>query len=1180
MPGTRGETYGATWWGRQWLNALARIDFSNRLPRGRAYAANGAVRDLQVNAGHVHASVQGSRRQPYAVTLDIPATPSAKQRKLLDSIARDKALIARLLNRELDPALLDLAMAAGVKVFPDAWSDLSMHCSCPDFAVPCKHIAATIYLLSREIDSQPFLVFTLRGIDLVGELEKRRVQIEVAAALPMVSDILQATTATRASPDECGVDERRLADLDFSRVPDLREALVRVLPSHPAFSAGVDFRDTYRRRVLDAARQASEGHPPSTLPDPGAIRPRDCPQILLDADYIPVVRGTTKPVALVELMAWIESVDVERMPDFQPQMAALHYVRLLAQNLVKRGAVVPQVFTNARSATCIRWLPAMLDPDVRELLRAVSDCLPEGIVVYTSSRRSVRPRLLARDAQAITVCSLFLDSWFNEVPVVRPRSRRNAALEELHDRLSNLFFGSRHGRFDGPGEGAIAGNVQAWLSRLYLAEQPWVPVLQIDEAPRGDFALGLAVSGLSATAVPVSLAQVLSHKRWEAERYAVLQSVALLGESLPALRDHLNAGALEPIRVPAQDLPTLLFDVLPVVRLLGMGVVMPKSLDRLLRPRLSVRISAAASPTGGGWLTLANLLDFDWQVAIGDALISRAEFEKLVGKARGVVRFRNEYVLIDPEQIAALRVQLKSPTEMSTAEKLHIALSGDFRGASIGLDNDARRLVDTLRAEGSIESPRNLVATLRPYQQRGYAWLYRNARLGLGSVIADDMGLGKTLQVIALLQKLKEDGALDRSKALVVVPTSLLANWEKELARFAPSLGVGTFHGSMREFARRRPDVLLTTYGVARSDLARLKNMAWEVVVIDEAQNIKNPQAAQTKAVRSIPARQCIAMSGTPVENRLSELWSIMEFANPGYLGSLKSFTGDYAKPIQAQQDHAVAEQLRRITAPFLLRRLKSDKSVISDLPDKIEQDQFCELTGAQTALYESIVRSGLKSLSGVSDSFQRQGLVLRMIMALKQVCNHPAQYARGGDADPALSGKAQRFLELLDDIVESHEKAIVFTQFVEAGELLSQWIAARYGVQPMFLHGGTARKRRDEMVERFQSDRTERVFLLSLKAGGTGLNLTAASQVIHYDLWWNPAVEAQATDRAYRIGQQRNVQVHRLITRDTFEERINELIQAKRGLAAMTVGTGERWIGQLGDAELTALFARDRRGG
>jgi SNF2 family DNA or RNA helicase len=440
-------------------------------------------------------------------------------------------------------------------------------------------------------------------------------------------------------------------------------------------------------------------------------------------------------------------------------------------------------------------------------------------------------------------------------------------------------------------------------------------------------------------------------------------------------------------------------------------------------------------------------------------------------------------------------------------------------------------------------------------------------------VLADDMGLGKTLQVIALLQRIKEEGEPDGARALVVVPTSLLTNWQREVERFAPGLRVEVFHGARRELSAARPDVLLTTYGVVRREAALLREMDWRVVVIDEAQNVKNAAAAQSRAVRSIPAGCHVAMSGTPVENQLSEYWSIMDFAQRGYLGGPTHFAREYATPIEVHRDAAAAARLRKVMAPFLLRRLKSDKSIIGDLPDKIEQDEFCTLGREQAALYESVVREGLASVAGESDTFQRQGLVLQMIMALKQVCNHPAHYLKQDKAEPDASGKAQRLLDLLEAIHAAQEKVLVFTQFREMGALLQAMLRERFGHEPLFLHGGVTRARRDQMVERFQQERGERVFLLSLKAGGTGLNLTAANHVVHFDLWWNPAVEAQATDRAYRIGQQRNVQVHRFITRGTFEERINAMIRSKRELADLAVGSGETWIGQLPPEELQALF-------
>jgi len=450
--------------------------------------------------------------------------------------------------------------------------------------------------------------------------------------------------------------------------------------------------------------------------------------------------------------------------------------------------------------------------------------------------------------------------------------------------------------------------------------------------------------------------------------------------------------------------------------------------------------------------------------------------------------------------------------------------------------------------------------------------MVKNSTIGFGSLIADDMGLGKTVQVIATILKFKQEGKLVDEKALVIVPTTLLTNWVKEIEKFAPALKPAVFHGAARELDLTGCDLLLTTYGTVRSDLKLLKPLKWSLLVVDEAQNIKNPATAQTKAVKSLTAVFRIAMTGTPVENRLSEYRSIMDFLNPGYLGSEKRFDEEFTKPIQLNHDQTKAALFRKITAPFILRRLKTDKSIISDLPDKIENNHYCTLTGEQAAVYQNIVDNALPGIGQV-EGIQRRGMLLKMITSLKQICNHPDNLMKQGNAIPEKSGKSLMLMELLTQIREAGEKTLIFTQYREMGDVLIKMIHRQFGLEPLFLHGGTTRSQRDSMVEDFQTRRNRWIFILSLKAGGTGLNLTGASHVIHYDLWWNPAVESQATDRAYRIGQEKNVMVNRLITRGTFEEKIDDMLKSKKTLANLTVGTGEKWIGDLTNRELKEIF-------
>jgi uncharacterized Zn finger protein len=1207
--------YGRTWWGAQWLQALTQIDHDNRLPRGRSYANRGAVRDLVVTDSKVTARVQGSRPRPYDVDIGIPKVDGPQAGRLVDRLAEDPGLVARLLNRELDPSVLQMAQQLKMPIFPARWSDLKMHCSCPDWAVPCKHLAAVIYLLSQQIDADPFLVFSLCGIDLPALLKQRGVLDDVGAtALPAVAQALfgdepatAALAAGAAAAEESDASALSpLWHLDLTTIPDLRQTLWRVLPANPVFHRGGDFRELAQAQLARIARQAAKAMESSAAENPVAL-PTGRLRLTVDDSAVVAVAGVeaggTTIGTLPEMFDLLDAVAPSQLDDLPTELAAefaaLWQLRLLAWHLLAKGAVVPELMLLAPHTVALRWLPAELDATVRDIVQRAATGVPAGLVQRRRGRKSTA---LAAVHQARLLLSLLLDHGVfagsepghkareglvpgggpNAISRVRAESA-GARPKALDGKIPQLFFGTGRGHFDGPGETAWPGSIQTWLARLHLARQPIAPVLQLDESASGDgFALSIAVADeAQALHKPTPLATVMKAPAWQARRMAVLQTVALLSEFHPPLAGYVRSGAREPLPLDLSELPAFLFEALPAIRLLGIRALLPKSLDRLLRPRLSMQIKATATASPS-FLKADQIFSFDWQVALGEQMLTPKEFERLLGQATGVVRFKGEYAYLDPAAIEQLRQQLAKPPRLSAQDLLRVALAGSFEGAPVGLNKAARKLLDELKDSAPIALPTGLQAAMRPYQVRGFEWLARNARLGLGSVIADDMGLGKTLQVIALLLHLKERGELDASRALVIVPTSLLTNWQKEVARFAPALSVEIYHGSKRALSSAaggaaRPDLLLTTYGVARAESARLKALPWRIVVVDEAQNLKNPAAAQTKAVKAIVAATHVAMSGTPVENRLSDYWSIVDFAQAGYLGGLTHFGREFATPIQTDRDAAAAERLKRVLAPFLLRRMKSDKTIVSDLPDKIEQNQHCTLSTAQVALYESVVREGLASIAGESDTFQRQGLVLQMILALKQVCNHPAQYLKQGGDDPLASGKVERLFDLLDEIEAARQKVLVFTQFREMGELLQRWLRERrgsgFGSEPQFLHGGVPRARRDKMVERFQTEPSERVFLLSLKAGGTGLNLTAASHVVHFDLWWNPAVEAQATDRAYRIGQQRNVQVHRFITRGTFEERIDAMIRSKRELAEMAVGTGETWIGQLPEQELKRLF-------
>jgi SNF2 family DNA or RNA helicase len=641
----------------------------------------------------------------------------------------------------------------------------------------------------------------------------------------------------------------------------------------------------------------------------------------------------------------------------------------------------------------------------------------------------------------------------------------------------------------------------------------------------------------------------------------------------PPLAPLLRTAAPTEVSLDEEQLAELLETGAEALGGAGIEVLWPAE---LLGEGLEVR-ATVATPTPAGAVApvfrLEALLDFDWQVTVGGEVLTAEEVAALAEAKRPLVRLRGRWVRVNRELLERLR-RRRGP-RISAAESLAAALTGslvvdgdrvEFRAAGALAD-----LVDRLAGAGraAVEPPGGLRATLRPYQRRGLSWLAQMCELGLGGCLADDMGLGKTVQVIALHLHRRP---LAAGPTLVVCPTSLLGNWQRELARFAPGVRVRRYHGGGRHLEDLAADeVVLVTYGVVRRDRASLAEVGWGLVVADEAQHAKNPLSRTARELRAIPAPARVALTGTPVENRLTELWSILDWTTPGLLGPLERFRRSVAVPVERYRDPDATEQLARVVRPFLLRRRKSDPRIAPELPAKTETDRVVPLTAEQATLYEAVVRETLAKIAA-SEGIERRGLVLGLLTALKQICNHPAQYLHEAAPLPGRSGKLAALDELLEVILDEGEAALVFSQYVEMCRLIEAHLAHR-GVPSLFLHGRVPARRREELVAQFQ-DGGAPVFLLSLKAGGVGLNLTRATHVVHYDRWWNPAVEDQATDRAYRIGQDRPVQVHRLVTEGTLEDRIAALLESKRGLAEAVVGAGEAWITELSNAELAELVS------
>ena len=685
------------------------------------------------------------------------------------------------------------------------------------------------------------------------------------------------------------------------------------------------------------------------------------------------------------------------------------------------------------------------------------------------------------------------------------------------------------------------------------------------------------------------------NRRFDQPQERLLAGLGRASRLFPALEPSLRTARPETATLTTPQAYDFVREAALLLQGSGFGVLVPGLETRIgVKAKLSSTQQTKKQEKGGApVLTWDTLVNYDWQIALGDQTVTRAEFEALARLKQPLVQVRGRWVELRPELVEqALALFQRQPDgHLAMAEALRLALApatvpglpvvdveatGAFADVLQHLRNGGRRK--------ELTEPPGFHGQLRPYQRVGVGWLAMLRQFGLGAILADDMGLGKTIQLIALLLYRRQAAPGPPAPTLLVCPTSVVGNWQRELARFGPELRVLVHHGAERTKetenfvdAAARHDVVISTYALLHRDEAALTAVRWDNVVLDEAQNIKNASTKWAQAARRLQAQWRAALTGTPVENRLGELWSIFQFLNPGYLGSQEAFRRQFALPIERTRDGVAITQLKSLVAPFILRRLKTDRSIIADLPDKNEMKLYCTLTREQATLYEATLQDALHQLEE-SSGMARKGLILGMLTKLKQICDHPALFLHDASALPGRSGKLARLTEMLDEVVAVDDRALVFTQYAEMGHLLKSHLEAVFGHEVLFLYGGTAAKARDRMVARFQNEtRGPQIFLLSVKAGGTGLNLTRANHVFHFDRWWNPAVENQATDRAFRIGQEKNVQVHKFISAGTFEEALDGIIERKKELSETIVGAGENWITEMSTDQLRDLFTLRR---
>jgi uncharacterized Zn finger protein len=1154
--------YGKTYWGSQFLNALLNIDYSNRLPRGRSYASKGSVRSIIFDNNKINAKVKGSRPKPYYIQIVVPKFSDSQKNDLMDVIQNDSTILANLLNRQLPNNLLQIADAKMIKIFPRQWKDFDMYCSCPDSAVPCKHLAAVIYLIAGEIDLNPFKVLELRGLNVLNELTKRGLEVEDDANEKIDSwDTFFTKNPTKHNELPPISD---LSELDFTLIPKIEDKFLDLLSPDPPFYEK-DFKKELIVGFKYVSRNVDKHHFRFSKKDI-EIDLNNC----ISASLICAKTGSCfmvelayeneqKTLSITDLFYLFIDEENFSLPRAANSIKVLYHFFLFAKKIINQGAVIPQLSTLNNNVR-ILWTPLLQDNSVKlqsEILNKYS-----SYINWINKEKKVVSSFSDSANFSVALTSVFATI------IIKDILHKNYRIS-INEFIPALFFGDAFSYDKCDKE--VLNSVQLWLKKIHSINRKYIPVLEIVENyPEFNVSLLIRSNLKEEMLSPVPFNRFKNKNN--GRMLAVMKDLVQLKDHFPEFESILKSSDEVAISYNPEKFADFLFQIIPILNLLGVEILIPKALKNIVKPAASLKVTGKGTVAAKTFLDLMSLLNFEWQVAVGNRMMSEEDFLKIVRGTDGIIKMKDQFIHVTKEELDKLLKHLQNPDKLTKNQMLQVLFANEYKGEKIEISDEIKKILEQFTNNETIALPEGLIAEMRPYQLRGYEWMVKNTKIGFGSILADDMGLGKTLQTIAVLLKFKEDKLLDIHKALIIVPTTLLTNWGKELQKFAPSLSFRIYHGSKRNINDfDNQDILITSYGTARSDAAILKKLKWQVLTIDEAQNIKNNSNNQTKAIKSIHANCKIALSGTPVENRLSEYWSIFDFTNKGYLGTISNFDKEFAKPIGIERSHQHLEVFKKITSPFIMRRMKNDKSIISDLPDKIENNQYSSLTKQQAALYKSTVKNVMNSIEE-SEGIERKGLVLKMMIALKQIGNHPYQFLKSGSDSPNLSGKTAVLFELLNSILENNEKVLIFTQYKVMGDILQKLIREEFKTEPLFLHGSLARRAREKMVEDFQSKAHRKIFILSLKAGGTGLNLTEARNVIHYDLWWNPAVETQATDRAYRIGQKNKVIVHRLINRGTLEERIDEMISDKKELADLTVNKGEKWLGELNNKELKEL--------
>ena len=852
----------------------------------------------------------------------------------------------------------------------------------------------------------------------------------------------------------------------------------------------------------------------------------------IDDDYnITNKKQFNSPEKLLYFLNQIHHKELDYKDD---NLSFLSDILDLTYVLVNNYSIMPEIFKTEKYYQ-IRWIPSFYNSNVINYCKKYYDKCPDNIVTFNKQQ-------ISKQNQVIILISLFMNALIRQVI----EKNQIKCFSNISNIGFKLFTGEKIKQKETRYKSTVE-NISKQLSVFHLNQLNYTYEMIIDDNMD----------------IEIKIKEEDTYKNIEEASYEQLKNIRKIYDLFTYYK--INNTIYEKIILNKKDFIRFNNNIIELLPFINVTLNSP---FKIIQSKNDLILDIKGNMDG---FKLKNISKYYyWKIGLEDCEITLRKFDNNTDDNSEMIKVKDKIYIMNWTSFYHLKSSawLLLQKEESN-EILQYAILEEYNGLKFKLSDNFKKLIKTSKI---YEQPKTLNGKLRPYQKIGYSWLIQNIKSGFGSILADDMGLGKTLQILATILYFKENNQLEQNTSLIIVPPTLISNWQQEIEKFTPELSYYIYHGTNRTFPSDHYDIILTSYGVTRTDLEMFINEQWFICVIDEAQNIKNPNTQQTRAIKEVPAFNKIALTGTPIENRLTDYWSIFDFVNKGYLSSLEDFKTKYVTPIEKLEDEKTLNNLKTIAKPFVLRRLKTDDEIKQELPEKFVNDIYCTLTKKQINLYNKLLNGNFEKIIDTK-GIERKGSILKLITALKQTCNHPGQYLNTENIKIKESGKMELLSNLLENILDMNEKVLIFTQYVKMGKIIKDLISKKFKTEVLFLHGSQSRKEKTEIIDTFQEIPDYKILVATLKTGGTGLNLTAARNVIHYDLWWNPAVENQATDRVHRIGQKNDVMVYRFITKGTLEESIDQIVKNKKDLAEKTISTDKTFITELSNEELMKLL-------